>query len=59
MSLRRFQNLVRKIVRMIYTDPLQHLIIDFIVKHSIAESYTFALLHQMEGKNKQVQAALT
>ena len=31
MSLKKFQCLVRKVVRMLYTDPLIHLIVDFIV----------------------------
>ena len=46
-------------MRMLYTDPLVHLIIDFITEHQIAEVFSFAFLHQIEEKRKQVQAVLT
>ena len=52
MSRRDFECLVRKIVRMIYTEPLVHIIIDFIIENQIAEVFSFAFLHQIEGKNK-------
>ena len=46
-------------MRMLYTDPLVHLIIDFITEYQIAEVFSFAFLHQIEEKRKQVQAVLT
>jgi hypothetical protein len=58
-SLQEFCNLVKKTVRLMYTDPLVHLIIDFIIKHKFAESYSFANLNKLESQRKQVQSALT
>ena len=45
---------------MLYTDPLVHLIIDFIIDSEckVAESWSFAYLHQIDGKHKPVQKAL-
>ena len=43
---------------MLYTDPLVHLIVDFLIKHHNVEAFSFAKKHQIEGKNKQVQTAL-
>ncbi len=45
MSLHKFKCLVRKTMRMLYKDPLVILIVDFIVKNSVAEAYTFAFKH--------------
>ena len=60
-SLKKFQNMVRKTVRMLYTDPLVHLVIDFIIDSEckVAESWSFASLHHIDGKHKNVQTALT
>ena len=58
MNLRKFQCLVRKTMRLLYKDPLVHLVIDFVIKHQVCEAFTFAYLHKIEGKNRQVQAAL-
>ena len=46
---------------MLYTDPLIHLIVDFIIDNEskVAESWSFAFLHQIDGKNKPVQKALS
>ena len=46
-SLKKFQSMVRKTVRMLYTDPLVHLTIDFIIdsESKVAESWSFAYLH--------------
>ena len=45
--MKKFQNMVRKTVRMLYTDPLVHLITDFIIENEskVAESWSFAFLH--------------
>ena len=43
---------------MVYTDPLIHLIIDFVTEYTIAESQTFAILHKMESQSKTVQSAM-
>jgi len=41
-----------------YTDPMVHLIIDFLIKHKFVESYTFAFTHRLETIRKEIQAAL-
>ena len=60
-TMKKFQNMVRKTVRMLYTDPLVHLITDFIIESEckVAESWSFAYLHHIDGKHKQVNKALT
>lgn len=45
-------------MRLFYTDPLVHLIIDFVIKHKFVESYSFAFIHRLETIRKEVQAAL-
>ena len=57
-SLRTFQQTVQKTIRMLYRDPLVHLVVDFLVKHCNVEAFSFARKHQIEGKNKQVQTVL-
>ena len=42
---------------MLYTDPIIHLLIDFIIEHTVAEQQTFSHRHK-KIKSNQVQAAL-
>ena len=58
MNLRKFSCLVRQTARLFYTNPLVHLIIDFVIKHKFVESYTFTFKHKLENIRKEVQAAL-
>lgn len=51
-NLRTFKQMVQKTIRMLYTDPLVHLIVDFLIKHYNVEAFSFAKKHQIEGKNK-------
>lgn len=56
-NLSTFQTLIRHSIRMLYIDPIIHLLVDFIIDHSVAEVHTFAHRH---GKMmiKQVGEAL-
>lgn len=54
MNLKKFSSLVRQTVRLFYTDPLVHVIIDFLVKHKFVDSYTFAFKHRLETSRKEV-----
>ena len=55
-NLSKFQTLIRHSVRMLYTDPIIHLLIDFIIDNNYAEPHTFA--HRIKIKYvKQVQSA--
>ena len=46
MNLTNFETLIRHTTRLIYTDPVIHLIVDFIIEHSVAEVHTFAFRHK-------------
>ena len=44
-SLKTFQRTVQKTICMLYTDPLVHLIVDFLIKHHNVEAFSFAKKH--------------
>ena len=54
MNLRKFSSLVRQTMRLFYTDPIVHLIIDFVIRHKFVESYSFAFMHRLETIRKDV-----
>ena len=49
-NLSSFSSLVRKMARVLYVNPLVHLLIDFLIKKQNAELYTFCLLHDLEDE---------
>ena len=46
MNLGKFQTLIRHTTRILYTNPIAHLLIDFIIENSVAERNTFAHKHK-------------
>ena len=46
MNLGKFQTLIRHTTRILYTNPIAHLLIDFIIENSVAEQNTFAHKHK-------------
>ena len=54
MNLRKFSNLVKKTTRLLYTNPLVPVIIDFIIDHKFAEAFTLSHKLKIEDKKREI-----
>lgn len=59
MNLNKWQTFVKKLSRLLYTDTLTHLIVDYLLDLTFLERRTFAKLHSLEALEKEIQVILT
>lgn len=51
MNLRKWQNFVRKLSRLLYADPIYHLLIDYLIDNYFVEKQTFAQKNNLESRS--------